>query len=97
MEDNAAKAGPIRRCSQCEQMHEVCAYKGAVWCLECRLIDRRTLPSLPETSTTRREIVVQLADKTYRFRSKSEARRVARTILQRERLPSAVSDQIENG
>ena len=85
----------MNTCSQCDRERPVVMYLQDYWCHDCRRVAVNSLPSLPVGIKTRREIVVKLDEKTYRFRSKSEARRTARQILRCKRLPSTVSAQIE--
>ena len=86
---------PIGFCVHCFQRKAVVIYHGLITCLDCRRVDIERLPPLPETHKTRREIPVVINEKTYRFRSKAEAKRTARAILHRERLPSEIVQQIE--
>jgi hypothetical protein len=69
-------------------------FDGKYVCHPCRKAEVAKRPALPEVTKTRREVVVQYEGKTYRFRSKAEARRSMRALLRVKRLPPAVAEQI---
>ena len=85
------------KCSQCgnDDVRRLCAYLGSLWCLTCRREHVDAQPPLPEVRKVRREFAVEIAGKTYRFNTKSEARNTARAILKVKRLPSDITELID--
>lgn len=86
----------VEKCEDCGKDREVCLYQRQRICLACRKVRVNALPPLPTTRSSRREFVIEIDGRKYRFTKKQEARRVARRLLNTRRLPSEIAQAINN-